>query len=299
LQIKGKRAMMQRLLTYLLGAVGIYFCYCLLLFVMQRQMLFPRGMIGTPPEPQTATGSMERIWIETGSETVEAWYLPPAAGTSDGPAPVVIFGHGNGELIDFWPMELDVINRLGMGLLLVEYPGYGRSGGKPSQASITRTFVAAYDTIVGRSSVDKNRIVLFGRSLGGAAVCALAEKRPSGALILMSAFTGVRAFAKKYGVPGLFIRDPLDNLSVVRDYPGPLLIVHGSRDDIIPYDHGRKLHASAKNSRLITYSAGHNDCPPDWGIFWQDLEEFLKETGILASSPHPPGKPLPPRDNDN
>jgi hypothetical protein len=170
---------------------------------------------------------------------------------------------------------------MGVGLLLVEYPGYGRSAGSPSQESISETFIKAYDRLAARQDVDASRIVLFGRSLGGGAVCDLALKRPSAALILMSCFKSVSAFAVRYLAPAFLIRDPFDNLSVVRQYPGPVLVIHGNFDEVVPFSHGRALHAAAPNGKMIAYPAGHNDCPPDWAVFWRDVEEFLRTHGIL------------------
>ena len=124
-----------RLVKVIAGAVLIYAAYCALLFVMQRHMIFPRYMIPAPPPPDVETLRIEPWWLETSFGKVEAWYLPPAA--SGKPAPAVIFGHGNGELIDYWPDELGRFASMGVGLLLVEYPGYGRSDGAPSQVSST------------------------------------------------------------------------------------------------------------------------------------------------------------------
>jgi fermentation-respiration switch protein FrsA (DUF1100 family) len=260
------------------GAVVVYAVYCTLLFLVQRQVLFPRHMIPTPPEPDFKTAPIERWWLETSFGKVEAWYLPPAADAI--PAPAVIFGHGNGELIDYWPTELGRFPEMGVGLLLVEYPGYGRSAGSPSQESIAETFILAYDRLAARPDVDPARIVLFGRSLGGGAVCDLALKRPAAALILMSCFQSVSAFAHRYLAPAFLIRDPFDNLSAVRRYPGPVLVIHGNFDEVVPFGNGRALYAVAQNGKMIVYEAGHNDCPPDWEVFWRDVEEFLKANGI-------------------
>ncbi len=194
----------------------------------------------------------------------------------------MIFAHGNGELIDFWLQELQTFNRLGMGALLVEYPGYGRSEGLPSQSSIEETFAAAYDVLAARKDVDASRIVLFGRSLGGGAVCALAAQRPSAALILMSTFTGVRHFAKRFLVPPFLVRDPFDNLAVVKNYPGPVLVIHGRHDEVIPFSHGTTLYKSVQKGEMIAYNAGHNDCPPDWNVFWHDVASFLRENRIIG-----------------
>jgi pimeloyl-ACP methyl ester carboxylesterase len=267
-----------RLVNVIGSAVLIYAAYCLLLFLAQRHVLFPRYMIPSPEPPALKAMRIEAWWLETSFGKVEAWYLPPVA--ADKPAPAVIFGHGNGELIDYWPEALKRFSEMGIGLLLVEYPGYGRSAGSPSQESIAETFILAYDRLAARTDVDPSRIVLFGRSLGGGAVCDLALKRPSAALILMSCFKSVSAFAVRYLAPAFLIRDPFDNLSAVRRYQGPVLVMHGNADEVAPFGHGQALHAAAQNSKMIVYQSGHNDCPPDWTVFWRDVKDFLKANGI-------------------
>ncbi|RLB86021.1 MAG: alpha/beta hydrolase [Deltaproteobacteria bacterium] len=259
----------------------LYLVYCGFLFVMQRQVLFPRHLIELPSYNENISG-LEKIWVATSSGKIETWFLPQTAVRVTKPAPAVIFAHGNGELIDFWPHELKKLNRLGIGVLLVEYPGYGRSNGSPSQKNITEAFTGAYDMLVTRPDVDPSRIVLFGRSLGGGAVCILAANRPSAALILMSSFVNIRSFASKYLVPGFLVRDPFDNLSVVSAYHSPILVVHGKFDEIIPFSHGMTLYKAAKQGKIITYKSGHNDCPPSWDIFWHDFETFLHDTGLIS-----------------
>jgi len=261
--------------------VLIYFGYCGLLFVMQRQVLFPRYMIENLLHENVPVPGIEKIFLQTGSGRVEAWYMPPVSGSAGNPAPAVIFAHGNGELIDFWPEELREFTMLGIGVLLVEYPGYGRSEGSPSQKSVTDAFVAAYDYIAAKKGVDPSRIILFGRSIGGGAVCALAKKRPSAALILISTFTSVRSFASKYFVPGFLMRDPFDNLEAVGSYSGPVLIIHGKQDEIIPFSHGIALSKAARNCKMIAYDCGHNDCPPDPVRFREDIKVFLIKQGII------------------
>jgi pimeloyl-ACP methyl ester carboxylesterase len=253
-----------------------YAGYCGLVFVIQRQVMFPRHRIRLP-EADHLPG-LEKIWLNTRFGKVETCFLAPVS--SEGPAPAVIFAHGNAELIDFWVQELKNFNRFGAGVLLVEYPGYGRSDGSPTQENIAEAFVAAYDMMITRQDVDSSRIVLFGRSIGGGAVCALAGARPSAAMILMSTFISARSLVKKYLVPGMLVRDPFDNLSVVRSYPGPVLVIHGKKDEIIPYSHSVALSRAARNGKIITYECGHNDCPPIWDDFWQDIEFFLHEARI-------------------
>lgn len=263
--------------------VFLYLVYCGFLFMMQRQMLFPRYLIEIPFDNESISG-LEKIWIDTSFGKVETWFLPPADSRVSGPAPAVIFAHGNGELIDFWPHELKKLNRLGIGVLLVEYPGYGRSAGKPSQDSITETFTSAYDLLIARKDVDSSKIVLLGRSVGGCAVCVLASARPSAALILMSSFISVRSFASKYLVPDFLVRDPFDNLTVVRNYQEPVLVIHGKFDEVIPFSHGIALYEAARYAKMITYESGHNNCPPNWDTFWRDIETFLQDSGLINQS---------------
>lgn len=270
---------MKDLVKILAGAVSFYAVYCVLLFLVQRQVIFPRYMIPAPPAPDYEALGVEPVWLEASFGRVEAWYLPPKS--TERPSPAVIFGHGNGELIDYWPSELGRFASMGIGLLLVEYPGYGRSAGAPSQGSISEAFTLAYDHLITRPDVDAARIVLFGRSLGGGAVCDLALRRPSAAIILMSAFKSVKAFAVRYLAPAFLIRDPFDNLAAMRRYAGPVLVIHGNADEVVPFDHGRALHAAARYGKMIVYQAGHNDCPPDWADFWRDVDEFLRAAGVL------------------
>ncbi|MGB2688580.1 MAG: alpha/beta hydrolase [Desulfobacterales bacterium] len=266
----------------ILWTLSFYLVYCGFLFLMQRQILFPRYLIGTQYKSEDLP-FMEKIWIKTSFGKTEAWFLPPDPMNNVEPSPAVIFAHGNGELIDFWPDELKRFNHFGIGVMLLEYPGYGRSEGKPSQKNITETFNNAYNILIERKDVDPAKIILFGRSIGGGAVCTLAAERPSAALILMSTFTSARSFAKKYLAPGFLVRDPFNNLTVVRNYPKPVLVFHGKFDEVIPYSHGMALCKSAPHATMITYESGHNDCPPDWEIFWRDLETFLNASGIIKT----------------
>ena len=204
------------ILLKIIGSAFIFYCaYCIFVFLMQRSILFPRNQIPYPTDTGIAIPGLEKTWLDTEFGKIESWYLPPVSGPQARPAPAVIFGHGNGELIDYWPEALQNFNRMGIGLLLVEYPGYGRSSGTPSLKSITATFVAAYDALLSRKDVDSSRIILFGRSLGGGAVCAVARQRPSAALILMSTFTSVQSMAAKLLAPKFLIRDPFNNLEVI------------------------------------------------------------------------------------
>ncbi|MFZ0131184.1 MAG: alpha/beta hydrolase [Desulfobacterales bacterium] len=270
-------------IKYIGVAALAYAAYGALVFAFQRQMIFPRSQIDYAPAVLPDSLAIEKTWLTIPGASVESWYIPPSGGAANGPKPALIFAHGNAERIDLCAAEMVPFTALGIGVLLVEYPGYGRSTGRPSQASITAAFIAAYDMLAARPGVDASKIVLYGRSLGGGAVCALAAKRPAAALILASTFTGIRAMASRYLVPGFMVRDPFDNLAVMRDFSGPILIVHGRDDDIIPFHHGLALQKAARRATLLAYDCGHNDCPPNQARFRRDIAAFLRETGILQS----------------
>ena len=255
--------------SFVLGAV------ILVLFVA-RWMLFPT--YATVPDESVAARipGLERVWIDSPQGRVEAWFLPGQGVSAQAPGPAVFFAHGNAELIEHWPGQMSHYRRQGVSVLLAEYRGYGRSAGSPSQAAITEDFIRFYDSLAARPEVDAERIVLHGRSLGGAAVGALAAHRTPAAIILQSTFTRFTDMVAAYFVPAFLVLDPFDTLSVISAYRGPVLVVHGRRDSLIPYSHGQALAEAAPDGRLVTYDSDHNDCPPDWGDFWRQVDDFLE-----------------------
>ena len=261
-----------------------YLVYLTVLFISQRKMLFPAYMIEVPQNNSSMTEKFEINWIKREDGPVETWFLPAERDHGESAKtrkpPVIIFAHGNGELIDFWIDEFLNFTKKGISVLLVEYPGYGRSKGSPSQKSITDTFVNAYDMVAERDDIDADRIIFMGRSIGGGAVCSLALHREPAAVILMSTFINTKSFARKYLAPGTLVLDKFENLKMVEQFNGPVLIIHGKYDELIPHDHGARLHAASKNSKLVTYECGHNDCPPSQDIFTADVIAFLKESEI-------------------
>ena len=267
-------------LLKLFALAGIaYALYGVLVFALQRRLIYPgRAIRVTGPPPV----GVVPITIVTATGRGAAWFMPPLQRSRGERRPVVICFHGNGEVIDFLPEQFEGFVRLGMGVLLVEYPGFGRSTGNPTEESITETAVAAYDAVLQREEVDPERVVIFGRSLGGGAACALAARRPSRALILQSAFTSTRPFARNFLAPGFLLRDVFDNAAVVAGYRQPLLLVHGSSDTIVPVGHSRLLQRLAPNARLVEFPCGHNDFPPDWREFYRVVTVFLQETGVLV-----------------
>jgi fermentation-respiration switch protein FrsA (DUF1100 family) len=146
---------------------------------------------------------------------------------------------------------------------------------------VRAAFAAAYRALAARPDVDPARIVAYGRSLGGGAVCTLLPDHAPAALILQSTFSALAPFAHARGLPGFLMRDRFDNAAALAGYAGPVLVVHGTHDDLIPHAHAERLMKAARRGRLLDYAAGHNDCPPDWDAFAAELERFLQDSGVL------------------
>jgi pimeloyl-ACP methyl ester carboxylesterase len=257
-----------RLLIVVALAVAAYY---VMLFVSQRRLLYPRprGPVATQP-----VADVQHVRLETPDGPVHLWYASPPASTP-APHPAIVFAHGNGERAEHWTPAFRGLQDQGLGVLIVEYPGYGIAEGSPSQTSITNAVVAGYDWLRARSEVDGGRIVAYGRSLGGGAVAQLAARRPVAALILESSFTSVRAFARHYYAPGFLVRDPFDTLDVLRSYRGPLLVLHGVHDDIAPPAHGRALAAAVPGATFVELPCGHNDCERPWTAILSFLSQHV------------------------
>lgn len=260
---------------------ALYVSYLCGLYFMQNALIYPgtgNRVDSVTPRPDGA----EVFHMATSAGKVEALFLPAAADATQHPA--VIFAHGNGEVIDYWLAALHGFQERGMGVLLVEYPGYGRSTGSPSEQSIRTAMDAAYDRLAANSKVDPQRIFGFGQSLGGGAVCLLARDRPLRALILQSTFTSLDVFAASYWAPGFLLHDHFDNLSVAKRFQGPMLVIHGRDDRLIPWKQGLQLASASGHATFRLYDCGHGCWDPERLPFWHDVVPVLLEAGILSSS---------------
>ncbi len=267
--------------------VIVYVAYAAIFFMLQRRLIFPGAHMahrGGGNSQGVSVDGLERLWLTTSVGRVEAWYVPAASRNGSERVPAVIFMHGNAEFIDDWPTDLNGFRRMGMSLLLVEYPGYGRSEGMPSQRTVMEAVTAGYDWLVDRSDIDSTRIVTMGRSLGGGPAVALAEQRSVRAIILQSPFSSVGAIAwSAYRLPPFLVLDRFDNRRALASFEGPVLIVHGRSDEVIPHKNGVILAEAAENAELITLECRHSDCPPSWDDFFADVGRFLAQAGILTS----------------
>ena len=261
------RVTLRVLLMPLLALLGYY----LVLFFMQRNLLYPapqgkfEGVL--PAEAQSL------ILERAGSEPVRAWYLPPIEGA---PNTVAIFCHGNAERAEEWLNQFRQLRAAGLGVVVLEYPGYGVASGAPTESSLTTAALVAFDWVRSTPHLAHARIVVYGRSLGGGVATRLATRRDVAALILESTFTDLRSFASEFFAPGFLVRDPFDNIGELKRYRGPLLVLHGERDEVAPFAGGESLARAVAGAQFTAMSCGHNDCDRPWPV----IQTFLRSRGL-------------------
>ncbi len=273
----------RRLVRLLATLVMLYIVWCGVLFFSQDTMLFPRGA-APPPLASPPFAGTEVIRIDVpGAGPMEGWFIPSPRPDAASPGPVVIFCHGNAEIIDGQGWFVENYHRMGCSVFLPEYRGYGRSPGKPSEQAIVEDGLRFHDELVKRPDVDPNRIAIHGRSLGGGVAAQIAAKRKPAALILESTFTSVASFSHRYCVPEFLARHPFRTDKVLPDLDVPVLIFHGSRDSIVPIDHGRRLSRLARNGVYVEYGCGHNDSPGSGNEadYWSRIQDLLIRSGVI------------------
>jgi pimeloyl-ACP methyl ester carboxylesterase len=241
----------------------------------ETRMVYPREMAGPATREALIPREVERVWIDVRDEVrVEGWFVPSGL---DRPAPAVMFFHGNGELIDHNLALAEAYRERGVATLLVEYRGYGRSGGSPLQKDIVADSVMFHDWLAKKAGVDPTKIILHGRSLGTGVAAQVAALRPPAALILESPFTSVASFAKQYGAPAFLVRNPYRTDQVLPTLKCPILILHSRQDEIVPFSHGERLHALAPASKLVELNGGHNAALSEQEAYWREIGALLRK----------------------
>jgi fermentation-respiration switch protein FrsA (DUF1100 family) len=218
---------------------------------IDRFIFFPDRRVGPPPR------GVEERWIVTGDGVrLHAWYAPRR-----GPGPVLLWSHGNAGNIDSRREVLLALAGRDVGVLAYDYRGYGRSEGAPTEPGVYADAVAAFDSEVA-GGTDPGDIVCFGESIGGAVSIELATRRRCGGVVVISGFTRLVDVARRhYGPLGSIAGDRFDSLARVAGMAAPILIAHGDRDEIVPFELGQRLFAVAPEPKrfLRVSGARHND----------------------------------------
>jgi len=226
------------------------------------------------------------VFLETEDGVrIHGFWLPAQddAGTVDENASrAILFLHGNAGNASHRLPNAALLARLGAGVLLLDYRGYGRSEGDPTETGVYADARAGLDHLTGARGLPASRVVLFGRSLGGAVAVELAQGRPLAGVILESAFTSVADMARRmlgFGL-GPLTRGRFDSLARIGELRAPLLFFHGDRDEIVPHALGRALYEAAPEPKTFSTirGAGHNDTVQvGRAPYFEKIRAFLDE----------------------
>lgn len=267
-------------MAIVLGLVGIYVAVVALLWAFQEKLTFPAPRAALPDLSKTI-GYGERVELRMKDGTVlVGWYLPPRRRPSP-PSAALLWFYGNGETIAaIWPIIRD-FRPPHAALLVVDYPGYGASGGKASEAGMYEAADLAYDAILARAETDPRRVYVYGRSLGTAAATHLAVTKPVAGLVLESPYTSAKGMAARHYrmVPTALVRLRLDNIGRMPSIRCPVLIFHGTADMLVPIQMGRDVAAAAGGpvEFVMIEGSGHNDTYDMGGKAYRDkLASFVR-----------------------
>ena len=244
---------MRRMLYLIASAALVYFCLCLGAFLFQDRLVYFPG--GEPRVDPSALGlAFEERSIRTSDEVLlHAWWVP--ARDQRG---AVLVSHGNAGSIEGRLSIARAFHELGLGVLLYDYRGFGRSEGRPSEQGTYRDAEAAYDELVQRIGIAPAQLVLYGESLGGAVAVELARHRPAAALVVESSFTSLPDVGARAAAPAGRDRR-YDSIEKIGALELPILLVHSPADEIVPFAHAERLRdATGGRAELLVGSGDHN-----------------------------------------
>jgi len=285
------------LFARILFGVGLaYLGLLLLAWLFQDRLAFPAPRARLPDPKRVGVENGERVELVSGDGTkLVGWYLNPVEvgggrgrlGEVDGtstklhqppkppqPASGLLWFYGNGENIAaIWPIVRE-FQPPGSAVLVLDYPGYGDSGGRATEAGLYAAADAAYGALTSRPEVDPRRIYVYGRSLGSAVASYTAAHHPVAGLILESPLTNAADMARYHYplLPRFLLRLSLDNVANVKLVHCPILLFHGDADRLVPTAMGKAVAAAAAGpvEVVLIHGAGHNDTYDVGGKAYRD-----------------------------
>ncbi|MEQ8193248.1 MAG: alpha/beta hydrolase [Rhodospirillales bacterium] len=250
------------MVKFLLIIVGLYIACAAGLYFFQRHLMYlPHA--DRPDRAMAGLTDMREVSLQTADGlALLAWYREARANK-----PTVVFFHGNAGHIGHRGGKARILLDAGLGLLLVEYRGYGGNPGRPGEAGLYQDGRAAL-SFLAASGLRGRQMVLYGESLGTAVAVRLAGERsesdPIGALVLEAPFTSIAdVAAHHYPIfPARYLlKDRFHADRWIGKHAGPLLVLHGLDDNVVPARFGKKLFEAAKEPKEARWiaGAGHND----------------------------------------
>jgi pimeloyl-ACP methyl ester carboxylesterase len=206
---------------------------------------------------------------------------------ADQSAPTILFFHGNGEIVADYDDLGPLYNRMGINFLPVDYRGYGRSTGTPTVTAMMRDSHGIFNFVETwlKANGYSGPVIVMGRSLGSASALELAAGYPGriGGLIVESGFAFATPLLRLLGVDvaalGFKEESGFRNVDKIKDFPGPVLIIHAEFDQIIPFSDGQALYAVSRSADKVLVKvpeANHND------IFARGLTQYLAAVKAFA-----------------
>lgn len=274
-------APLRLVLAALLLALLLYAGLLALLWFTQERLLFM-------PEPLAPDAPLHRA-----PDVHERFVEVPGARLSvlelrlDEPAGVVFFLHGNAGNLQSWFVNADFYRRANVDLVMLDYRGYGKSSGRiESEAQLHADVQAVWETVAPRYR--GKRVVVYGRSLGSGLAAALAARIAPDLTLLVSPYLSMRALAAQHypWVPAVLLRYPLRTDEFIARIAGPVLLLHGARDAVIPSGHSQALARLNPHARVVLVEgAGHNDL--------QEFEPYLAAVRSALASVRTGSRPAP------
>jgi len=271
---------MRGFLTLLIAAASFYVLLALMLFLFQDRMVFLANLPGRTltATPQDAGFEYEDVTLETSDGlNLHGWYVPAVQASG-----VVLFLHGNAGNISHRLDSIAIFRELGLDTLIIDYRGYGRSQGKPSERGTYLDAEAAWHYLVNSRGVAEERIIFFGRSLGGGVAAWLANQYRPAALIIESSFSSALDMARKL-YPIMPVRLITRLGYPVSEYVSrlqcPLLVVHSRDDEIIPFTMAEAIYGSATEPKTLLEIWGdhNNGFLLSRDRYLSGLNEFIQE----------------------
>ncbi len=219
--------------------------------------------------------SQDVTFTSSDGNTIHGRWIPPESPQHG----AVLVANGNGgNLTHRGRLAADLRKSLGAGVLLFDYPGYGKSTGTPTEDGCYASGDAAYKWLTDEQKVPPNRIVLCGESLGGGTAVELATRHDHRALVLIYTFTSLPA-AAKYHFPFLpahaLMRTRFDNLAKIGRCPRPVFFLHGTADRVVPFGHSEQLYAAANEPKQFLRLDGFGHSMLIGEPFTTELVKFL------------------------
>lgn len=276
-------------IVYTVAVIVIVFFASTSLYVVFAQskcVFVPDNHIAYTPADVGLT--FETLSLSTeDDETIAGWYIPAIADESE-PKQTVLFCHGNAGDIGDRVGLIRTFHRLGFNVLVFDYRGFGESSGSPSEAGTYQDVLACWDYLVDTRKLRPERIIVFGRSLGGAVACWMAAHSNPGALVLESVFSSIPAMAAEtvpYLPVRLLCRIKYDNVKTIAQVKCPVLVAHSKADQMCPYKQGRRVFNAAKSPKqFVEMQGGHNTGGLDVNSHYQtELLAFVKKHIVQGS----------------